>query len=318
MLLVMALLSACRGEAPLSQDSVLESAYAEGEPSELDRWIAEKLTKPYNISVEYRWQKHASQQNSFSYPPQEEKIEPFLQAVLYLAIEPFSELLAEEELFRKIAPLKIYLYGGKNLHPIGIELIRNTEAPPIEMHLYGVNDFNPNDEEDLFALTRSIYHQLALRLTEIVPYGYEEFWKLSEGQHTGSIGFVRDFLSELNTRRAVYGYSGYSLREGFFTLYSQVSARDEMAEILSIFFATTMDEKLAAYERAGRYHTDPHDPAYGERNKKAAEKAVAMLRAKEKFVTQYLAEEVEVPLIRIQRRLHLARTSYTTIISEEK
>lgn len=311
------LASSCRHETPLSSESVLSSAYQEGEVSEVDQWIETHLTKPYNISVEYRWHKHSSQKDSYSYPPSEEKVLPVLEAVNQLAIEPFAELLAKDNLYRKVFPLRIYLYGGNNIHPIGIDLIRNTSAAPIEMHLYGVNDFDPNNRQDLFALCRSIYHQLALHLIEVVPYDHEAFWVLSDGRHTGSIGFVRPYLSELRDRNAIYGYSGYSLREGFFTLYSQVSARDEMAEILSIFFATTLDDLLAAYERASKYHTDPNDPAYGDTNKKEAEKAVAMLKAKEKFVTNYLAKEVETPLIRIQRKLHQARTQYAHTLSKE-
>lgn len=66
------LASSCRHETPLSSESVLSSAYQEGEVSEVDQWIETHLTKPYNISVEYRWDKHSSQKDSYSYPPSEE------------------------------------------------------------------------------------------------------------------------------------------------------------------------------------------------------------------------------------------------------
>lgn len=312
-------LHGCGQEVPLTSNSVLSTAYKNDiAHSELDLWIKEKLTKPYNISVEYRWEKHTSQNDSYSYPPREEQIKPFLEAVLQLAIEPFAELFAQNNLFQRVSPLRMYLYGGHNIHPIGIELVRNNDAPAVEMHLYGVDDFDPTDEETLFALARSVYHQMMERLTEVIPYDADAFGTLSEGRYKASIGFVHPFLSELHTRKEIYGFSPYSLREGFFTLYSMVSQRDEFAEILSVFFATTLSERMEAYNIASKYATDPNDPAYGEANKKKAEKAVAMLHAKEEMVKKYLSEEVKVPLIRIQRKLHLAKITYIKSLSMRK
>lgn len=278
----------------------------------MDGWISTHFTQPYNILVEYSWRKHYAQPNSYSYPPKEEKVKPFLEAVQQMWLQPFAKLFAEEQLFAKIAPLRIYLYGSYNMHPIGVELIRNTSAPAIEMHLYGVNEFNPTNSDHRYILMRSLYHQMALRLTEVVPFEYDKFQSISQGQYTGDIGYVEYFLSEIKTQRAMYDYSPYALRDGFFTLYSPVSPRTEFAEILSIFFASTLEERTAAFERAGKWHNVEEDPTLTEQNKKEAERAVSILRAKEKMVNDYLRYSIKVPLIRIQRELYQARVSTST------
>ena len=58
-LLLPCLMQACASDS-LSSQSVIDVATQQQTPTELDRWIADSITTPYNIEVVYRWQKNAN------------------------------------------------------------------------------------------------------------------------------------------------------------------------------------------------------------------------------------------------------------------
>lgn len=63
-LLLPCLLQACTNEL-LSEQSVVDAGAVQNPQTELDRWIADSITAPYNIEVVYRWQKNANTGTTF-------------------------------------------------------------------------------------------------------------------------------------------------------------------------------------------------------------------------------------------------------------
>src|SRR5262245_28254013 len=47
----------------------------------IDNWIYENLTRPFNISVKYKWDQFELELNKNLVPPREEKIVPVMEAV---------------------------------------------------------------------------------------------------------------------------------------------------------------------------------------------------------------------------------------------
>ena len=121
LLVISFLLAGCEEEASLSARSVVEAGETEREKTELDKWILDTFTRPYGIEVEYRWDKNAVQNGSYIYPPE----------------------LGGDKFLLGNNPLKIYMYGGRNVDGNGMELLDNLEATTNEMFLYNVNEFNP-------------------------------------------------------------------------------------------------------------------------------------------------------------------------------
>lgn len=67
------------------------------------------------------------------------------------------------------------------------------------MHLYGVNEFNPTNSDHRYILMRSSSTtKMALRaLRRVVPFEYDKFQSISQGQYTGDIGYVEYFYQKL-------------------------------------------------------------------------------------------------------------------------
>jgi substrate import-associated zinc metallohydrolase lipoprotein len=137
-------LAGCEEEASLSARSVVEAGETERERTELDKWILDTFTRPYGIEVEYRWDKNAVQNGSYIYPPEVANVKSVLNTIKTLWIDLYTatELGGDKFLLGK-NPLKIYMYGGRNVDGNGMELLDNLEATTNEMFLYNVNEFNP-------------------------------------------------------------------------------------------------------------------------------------------------------------------------------
>ena len=144
LLVISFLLAGCEEEASLSARSVVEAGETEREKTELDKWILDTFTRPYGIEVEYRWDKNAVQNGSYIYPPEVANVKSVLNTIKTLWIDLYTapELGGDKFLLGK-NPLKIYMYGGRNVDGNGMELLDNLEATTNEMFLYNVNDFNP-------------------------------------------------------------------------------------------------------------------------------------------------------------------------------
>ena len=165
------LLAGCEQEAALSDQSVVDLGAVQRNRTELDEWILNTFTRPYGIEIEYRWDKNVAQNGSYTYPPEAANVKSVLETIKALWIDLYTASdLGGEKFFLGKNPVKIYMYGGKNIDGNGVELLGNTEATTNEMFLYNVNDFDPKDEDKVFILMRSVHHQFAKRLMELFPY----------------------------------------------------------------------------------------------------------------------------------------------------
>ena len=143
---VLILTVSCQREK-LSTQSVVDTETAQQVYTDLDKWIETNITLPYGIAVEYRWDKNTAPKGTYTYPPEVSKVKPVLEAIKYLWLELYSEpSLGGANFWKGKAPLKIYLYGGKNIDGNGQELI-NSSTVGREFHLYNINKFRPTRQE---------------------------------------------------------------------------------------------------------------------------------------------------------------------------
>ncbi|MDO4230378.1 MAG: putative zinc-binding metallopeptidase [Capnocytophaga sp.] len=164
----------------LSQESVVDSNIVQRNQTELDTYIQTEFVQPYNIAVEYRWNTNTAPKGSYAYPPSPDKVQQVLKTIKALWLELYTlPNLGGANFFKGKNPIRIYMYGGKNLDRNGVELIHNPDENPIEMHLYDVNDFDPKDPVKVFILMRTVHHQFAKRLMELLPYDRDKFAQIS-------------------------------------------------------------------------------------------------------------------------------------------
>ncbi len=182
------LLFSCASEEALLDESVIDAGRSKREQTELDKWIMQTITIPYGIEVVYYWDKKNAEADSYTFPPKTENIKPVLETVKALWLDLYSDKsIGGAEFWKGKNPLKLYLYGGKNLDPDGQELIGNASSVGREIFIYNVNEFDPKNKEKVYVLMRSVHHQFAKLLTTIYPYNRYEFSLISNGDYRSTM-----------------------------------------------------------------------------------------------------------------------------------
>lgn len=176
----------CTGEN-LSDQSVVDANQVVRTYTDLDRWIEQEFTQPYNIEVNYRWNGNVAQKESYTYPPEVKNIQQVLKTIKYLWIETYTLAnVGGKDFMKGKSPIKIYMYGGKNTDENGVELLSNSTTTAAEMYIYDVNTFDEKDYAKVFTLMRSVHHQFAKRLAELFPYDRDNFLKINPQGYVGS------------------------------------------------------------------------------------------------------------------------------------
>lgn len=296
------------GDEKLNERSVVNDGKKQIESTELDKWILNNITKPYGIEVVYRWEKNAGATGTFIYPPKIEKVRAVLEAVKEIGLETYElEGVGGKDFLRGRAPIRLYLYGGGNPDENGVERLYNHRLTAAEMCLYHVNSFEPNDSDKVYVLMRSVHHQLAKRLMQLIPYDRDKFFNISGHRYTGSTEQISAPLSYARTGKEKFGLDGYANKRGFYTMLSFLSAEDDFAEIISATLTSKPKELADAALTAQTPDTDI-DPEVSQRYAKEAEQAYKEFIEKQTFVNEYIQKSWQINLKQMQdisvRRLY--------------
>ena len=214
------LLTGC-GEEKLSDRSVIDDGKQQIETTQLDKWILDNITKPYGIEVVYRWEKNAGATGSFIYPPKIENVRAVLEVVKELGLETYRlKEVGGADFLKGRLPIKLYLYGGGNPDENGVERLHNPQLTAAEMCLYNVNDFNPGDADKVFVLMRSVHHQLAKRLIQLMAYDRDKFFTISGHHYTGSTEPIAAPWGYAQTAKEKFGLDAYANKRGFYAFIS--------------------------------------------------------------------------------------------------
>ena len=298
-LLLPCLLQACTNDS-LSPQSVVDAGTAQNPQTELDRWIADSITAPYNIEVVYRWQKNANTGTTFVSPPKPDNVKAILRAVRELCFETYrQESLGGDQFLQGKTTLRIYLYGGKNVDENGVELLNNPLLTPSEMCIFRVDDFKAGNTDKMYALMRSVHHQFARRLAELVAYDRDKFTTISGHRYTGSTEPLAAPLGYSKKEKDYFGLADYANKRGFYTMQAFLSAEDDFAEIISSTLCATPKEVNDAINTAQTPDQDS-DPEVQQQYNKEAEQAYKEIVAKQAFVEQYMQKSLHINFKQLQ------------------
>ena len=294
-------LTACTEDA-LSPHSVVDAQAGHTARTPLDQWIEDELTTPYGMAVEYRWNKYTAPIQGYTTPPDTTHIREVLLTVKDLWIDLYnSSNTGGTDFLKDKKPLKIYLFGGPNLDGNGVELLCNPEATHIEMYLFNVNTFSPEDYRCVYKLMRSVHQQFAKRLMEVFPYDRNAYGAISQPFYTsGSTDFIAKRLKYIKDEMDLFGIVNYGLINGMFTYYSFLSAEDDLAEMISIHLLHTPKEISQLMEQAREPHADPNDEVY-EEEKAVLEARHQELVKKRDMMMEFFKNEVGIPLNVLQK-----------------
>ncbi|PXX95018.1 hypothetical protein DF185_22735 [Marinifilum breve] len=238
----------CDKEDELRDESVV--AYDKALQNELDLWIYEHLTKPYNVKVKYKWDDSEVFNDFHVVPPTMEKAKEFLEAYLNLWIKTYEEesvVGGNPEFMYKFMPKLLVLIGSPQYNADGTTTLGLAEGGK-KVTIFNVNKFA---EVDLFggetpeqaldmkrtAVVKSfhtLHHEFGhiLHQTKFYP---DEFKEISKGKYTGNWMDISNDDAK---------------KHGFITAYSMSEENEDWVEIAASMLS------LASHTNEPKLHMD--------------------------------------------------------------
>lgn len=222
-LVLFMVMTACREEDSVSPGSNLNDPSPE--PTELDQWIYENFTEPYNIEVVYRWEESLVNQNRFLYPPLADSVRPALEIVKKLWINPYNEV-AGTTFIKGLAPRQFVLVGGQNVNPAGTITLGLAEAGS-RVTLFNIDLLRKNRRRLINRFIQTIQHEYTHILNQTQPFDEGQYGKISPE------GYTAQWFNENDVD---------SRRVGFITAYARVSETEDFAEMVSEMLTKSKSE----------------------------------------------------------------------------
>lgn len=291
----------CKNER-LLPNSIVDDYLVQRNETELDKWIQDSIIKPYGIAVEYRWNSNTVPKGTYTYPPNPKNVKSVLRAIKYLWLETYElPNIGKKDFMKEKTPIVIRLYGGNNKDARGVDLLDNPDATGAEMHIYNVDGFNPKNKDDVFLLMRSVHHQFAKKLTEIIPYDRDAFLAISKNKYFWSTKEISDVKLGFSNPIDLFKLSNLANKKGFYTMYGTISPEDDFAEIISATITHTPRQLSDAEVNAKTPYQDyGSDSSVQEQYNENAKEAYREFIAKKRFVDDYFQNKIKINLKRLQ------------------
>jgi len=253
----------------------------------IDNWIYDYLTKPFNISVKYKWDQFELELNKNLVPPREEKIIPVMEAVKKVWIDTY---IAEAggAFMRTYCPKFFVLCGSASWNTDGTITLGTAEGGR-KIVLYVLNDFRtkamsgytPSDSFTVKQMFHTIEHEFGHILHQNVLYP-DDFKRITPGFYTANWNNVSD-----NAAR----------RDGFVTAYAMSAPDEDFVEMISM---------MLIEGRAGFDKIVNSIPAGTSINGISQADAKAKLRKKETMVVAYYKDVWGIDFYSLQKRVREA------------
>lgn len=253
----------------------------------IDTWIYSNLTKPFNISVKYKWDQFELELNKNLVPPMEEKIVPVMEAVKKVWIDTYIAE-AGDVFMKTYCPKFFVLCGSASWNTDGTITLGTAEGGR-KIVLYVLNDFRtksmpgfrPSDSTGIKQMFHTIEHEFGHILHQNVLYP-DDYKRITPGFYTANWNNVSD-----NAAR----------RDGFVTAYSMSAPDEDFVEMISM---------MLTEGRAGFDKIVNSIPAGASQNGITQADAKAKLRKKEAMVVAYYKDVWGIDFYRLQSRVREA------------
>lgn len=211
------LLGGCREEEKIADDLYIPGLggeeYAE---NELDKWLYQNYTLPYNIDVVYRWdaaQAYSSLSEVQLVPVEFDAVQPMMAALRDVWFEPYIQATGNSQ--EEVAPKKIVLVGSPEYQNGSYKLGQAEGGRKIL--LLNVNNFDASDENELKESLHTIVHEFThiLHQTKLFDKKYQE---ISTGRYNSNWTLLKDPEAR---------------RLGFITSYAMLNKDEDFAEMVS-------------------------------------------------------------------------------------
>jgi substrate import-associated zinc metallohydrolase lipoprotein len=250
----------------------------------IDNWVYSNLTKPFNISVKYKWDQFELELNKDLVPPDEAKIIPVMEAVKKVWIDTYIAE-AGDVFIKTYCPKFFVLCGSASWNTDGTITLGTAEGGR-KIVLYVLNDFRtkamadytPSDSNTVKQLFHTIEHEFGHILHQNVLYP-EDFKRITPGFYTANWNNVSD-----NAAR----------RDGFVTAYAMSAPDEDFVEMIAM---------MLIEGRAGFDKIVNSIPPGASVNGISQADAIAKLRKKEAMVVGYYKDVWSIDFYALQTRV---------------
>ncbi|AEV98347.1 hypothetical protein A4D02_22655 [Niastella koreensis] len=282
---VLTLVSSCRKDENGSLDT---PPYGLGGDTwgktNVDKWIYDSLTVPFNIAVKYRWDAWELALDKTLVPPDTAKVIPSLQGLLAVAFTPYIQQTGSRDLLRQYAPKNFVLVGSPQYDYNGTITLGQAEGGT-KITLYLINYFSrlKKDSASFKQMIHTIHHELGHILHQNVMFSTN--YKTITGGYTATWFNVSDASART---------------QGFITAYAMAAPEEDFVEMISSMLVggpngpTGYDNYDKLLSQAGATTSTPY----------------LNIKAKEAIVVDYFAKTWHVDFYDLQAKCRAALAGY--------
>lgn len=203
--------------------------------TETDRWIANEITKPYNIEVIWRYQDSETSHDYNEVPPLEENVIPFLKVFKEVFLGSFIEIYEDKGVYKHPDDF-IKIYAPKQIILSGEWRYLNAKTTTFgvaeggkAIYLTGINYWDKGDNLKMFV--RNTFHIFGHILIDTKQYPLE-FEKIS----------VADYATEWSKPSNEAQRKKIAKELGFVSDYARKDKVEDFIETFAYFVMTSEEE----------------------------------------------------------------------------
>lgn len=322
-------LISCDKEDALLDESVV--VVEKSHQNDLDKWIYDNLTVPYNVEVKYKWDDTEIDNKFHVTPPTIEKAQEFLEAYLNIWIKSYeAEAIAggNPDFLNQYMPKLLVLVGSPQYNDDGSRILGLAEGGRkvtiFDLDKFAVAGYDWDSPEVKLEKKKkavseafhTLHHEFAhiMHQTKFYPLDFKEICK---GDYTGNWvdvnestarlkGFITPYsMSEENEDfvEIVAALTTYVFNSNETLLYRDIQLRDEN-DVLTLEKGDLYlsDWEKVLHEWAWSWNSD----YTGKQTTPEAVEAYHNFNAKVDIVTTYYKEKWNIDLYSLQKRLESA------------
>lgn len=274
MLFVAALaFTACDDDDP-SGTSIFDTTPPER--NEFDTWILNTFTKPYNITILYRYYDSETNNTYNVVPPTVEKAKAMANLMKYMWLDAYNELMDDGGLFMKKWSFREFLFVGSHQWRSNGSRVLGTAEGGLKVTLFGLNSLDLNN----------------LRIVQDQPFpDHDEnpmdlnyfFFHTMHHEFCHILTQKKDYSPDFRTISTAWYRSGdwINVRDpeapkwGFVTGYASSEYNEDFAEIYSTYVTITPEAFNGIYEKI---EADKEVDGANENAKKQLEQKVDLVK----------------------------------------